>query len=139
MKNSYKRLMLARQSKSMFSWTQLIAAMLGVFLLLITASSHAQSTSLTAATLSDKGGLQLPSNKPLSGSYSFDLSKYTFNSDLEMLEFLSTKSGDDYFVRAQTENKRGILVLDINAHPGWTIVEWNKRLADATKATPIKP
>jgi hypothetical protein len=139
MKNSYKHLLQARQSKGMLSWTQIIATILGIFLLLITASSQAQSKPSPQASLSDKGVLQIPANQTLSESYVFDLSKYKFGSNAEMLEFLSSKSGGDYFVRAQTENKLGILILDLNAHPTWTIVEWNKRLADATKVLPIKP
>lgn len=139
MKNSYKHLMQARQTKGTLSWTQIIATLLGIFLLLITANSNAQSAQLTSATLSDKGILQLPMNQPLTSTYTFDLSKYKFGSSEEMLEFLSTKSGNDYFVRAQTENKLGILVLDLNAHPGWTLAEWNKYLADSTRLKPIKP
>ena len=138
MKNSYKHLLQARQSHGTLTWTQIIATMLGICLLLITASSQAQSSKLVSASLSDKGILQLPANQPLASSYSFDLSKYKFGSDQEMLEFLSTKSGADYFVRAQTENKLGILVLDLNAHPGWTLADWNKYLADVTKTKPIK-
>lgn len=139
MKSSYKHLLQARQKRGTLSWAQIIAAMLGIFLLLISVASHAQNSGLKPAVLDDKGILQLPANLPLSKTYSFDLSQYKFSSSEAMLEFLSTKSGNDYFVRAQTENKLGILVLDLTAHPDWTLAEWNKHLAEATRKKPIKP
>jgi|LakMenE01Jun11ns_1017448.scaffolds.fasta_scaffold9702612_2 hypothetical protein len=90
------------------------------------------------ATLNNQGVVQLPIDKPISTHYEFDLSQHGFKTDAEMLEYLSTKSEVDYFVRANTETKKAILVLDRSQHPDWTIEQWNQHLQNKTSNKSFK-
>ncbi|MFN0031733.1 MAG: hypothetical protein ACKVOR_06205 [Flavobacteriales bacterium] len=99
--------------------------------------AHCQPTS--NASLSAKGILQIPAAQPLRESYLFDLSTQQFSSDDELIEFISTRSGEFFSVRASAANEKVMLILNLSSHPKWTIADWNKYLMEATAAHPFKP
>lgn len=92
-----------------------------------------------SASLSEKGYLQIPTSQPLSSTYVFDLAKYKFKSDTDLIEFLSTRSGDFFSVRSNGMSNQGALILHLNGHPQWTSTDWNRYLMEATVAHPLKP
>jgi hypothetical protein len=108
------------------------------FFLIAAFEYNASSQSKPTATLNSSGVVQLPADKPLGTQYEFDLSQHGFKTDAEMLEFLSTKSGTDYFVRANTETKKAILILDRSQHPDWNVQQWNQYLENKTSEKSFK-
>jgi hypothetical protein len=114
----------------------LIIVLTFIFLAFVELSATAQSR--PAANLNANGIIQLPTDKPLDTHYEFDLSQFNFKSDREMLEFLSTKSGSDYFVRANTESKKAILIIDKTQHPDWNAQQWNQHLQSKTAEKSFK-
>jgi len=104
--------------------------------------SFLSSTNLSAqnyplATLTEEGILQLPVGEPVAEKYVFDLSALDFESSEEMVEFLSTKSGDSYLVRAIPHLGQGILMLNCNSKENWTCTEWNSHLSNQGLQLPI--
>lgn len=108
------------------------------FLLIAVFEYRSAAQARPTATLSPQGIVQLPTDKPINTHYEFDLSQMGFQTDAEMLEFLSAKSGTDYFVRANTETKKAILVLDRSQHPDWNTQQWNQHLQSKTSEKSIK-
>lgn len=98
----------------------------------------ASSQERPTANLNNMGIVQLPADKPIGTHYEFDLSQHGFKTDAEMLEYLSTKSGTDYFVRANTETKKAILILDRSQHPDWNVQQWNQHLQSKTSEKSFK-
>jgi hypothetical protein len=115
-----------------------IIILIMTFFLIAAFEYKASSQARPAATLNSQGVVQLPTDKPVGTHYEFDLSQQGFKSDAEMVEFLSTKSGTDYFVRANTETKKAILVLDRTQHPDWNVQQWNQHLQSKTSEKSFK-
>ncbi|MCC6599191.1 MAG: hypothetical protein IT223_00790 [Crocinitomicaceae bacterium] len=107
--------------------------------ILLLAGSMAFGQELPVANVSSTGVLQISADQPLNGSYHFDLSQFQFDSDNAMTDFLSNKSGDSFIVRALPHLNKGVLMLQLENHPSWTVDDWNAYLNTATTLNPILP
>jgi hypothetical protein len=114
----------------------LIIVLTFVFLAVIEYTASAQIR--PAATVSSKGVVQLPTDKPLASHYEFDLTNQNIGNSSQLTEFLSSRSGSDYFVRANPETNKVILILDQSQHPDWTVERWNQHLQAKTTEKSFK-
>lgn len=117
--------------------TMLLKSILALAIVSFLSGTNLSAQSYPMATLTEDGILQLPVGEPIVEKYIFDLSAMEFESTEEMVEFLSTKSGDSYLVRAIPHLGQGILMLNCNSKENWTCTEWNSHLANQCLQLPI--
>ncbi len=111
-------------SRSKKAMNKLIAVIFMLVFMLVSAASQAQSPAY--AKITETGVIVLPDEKPLNGTYLLDMSSFHFKSDEEMIHFLSTKNNDLYSMRARTAQREGVLIIQTNAKPDWTLKKWNE-------------
>jgi len=107
-----------------------------VFSLLAAFSAGAQD--LPSISIAPGGIIRLPEGQAPQATYLMDLGALQFSSDADMVSFFSTKSGENYLVRAVPHLSKAILHLQLDKNPTWTIEEWNAHLAAESAIRPIK-
>lgn len=100
-------------------------------------SAEMKAQDKPAATLNAAGKLQLPANVPLASAYVFSLSSFGFQSEEQAVQYFSSKHYDSFFIRPTLSQNKAVLMLDLKAHPGWTVSQWNNLLNAQTTATPL--
>lgn len=100
----------------------------------ITSINLAYGQEVQSIALTKKGELRIPAESDLGQSFRLDLSHMEFKTDLEMIEYIRTKSGDLHLMRAVPHEKAAILYLKANERPDWTDVEWNDYLKNQQQA-----
>ncbi len=100
-------------------------------------SQEAISQQKPAASLSNTGVLQLPTNLPLSPAYVVSLSSFGFANETQAVQFFSSKSYDSFFVRPNVSQNKAVIMLELDKHPGWTVTNWNNLLNSQTTTTPL--
>lgn len=108
-----------------------VLSILIVFLLAL--PSIAQKD-ITKATITEKGIIQIPLDKPLLKSYEVDISDLNFKSDAEALDYFRKYSAALYFMRPVLNESKAILYLDTKSKSEWTVANWNLYLEDSMKS-----
>ncbi len=90
------------------------------------------------AKISEKGVLNLPTEKKLSDAYLIDMSSYSFKSDDEMIRYMNERGSDLYMMRARTSSKQAVLVLMLSEKPDWKIEQWNNYLKMECETQPFR-
>jgi len=107
-----------------------------VFSLLAAFSAGAQD--LPSISIAPGGVIRLPEGQAPQATYLLDLGTLQFSSDADMVSFFSTKSGQNYLVRAVPHLNKAILHLQLDKNPTWSTEEWNAHLAAESAIRPIK-
>lgn len=90
------------------------------------------------ATIDEQGMIHLPEGEAVVSKYLIDLSGIEFSSSEEMVEFMSTRSGDSYMLRAFPGDNKAILMLDCSSKANWNCANWNAHFSQECLAKPIK-
>jgi len=102
---------------------------------LVSAEMKAQSK--PSALLSGNGVLQLPTNVALTDSYEFSTASFGFQNETQAVQFFKLKSESDFFFRVRLNEQKAYVYLNKQAHPSWTLTEWNNLLNTKTTASPL--
>lgn len=108
-----------------------------LMLLLILFAEISQGQKAPYAKLTQSGVIILPTDRPLSETYILDMASLQFNSDDDLIKFLSTRSQDLYLMRSRSSKNEGVLVLQTSSKPEWGIQQWNEFFVREGKNKPL--
>jgi nitrous oxide reductase accessory protein NosL len=100
-------------------------------------SSEMKAQDKPAASLAANGVLQLPSNVALAPAYYISINSFGFQNDTQAIQFFKSKNYNSFFIRPNVAQGKAFIYLDMTAHPGWTVSQWNNLLNSQTTQTPL--